>query len=176
MLRRILSIMGVLLLAACTVQTPSGDGASSSAKTDDTHSEGSEKSEAKEADDNDEDNDEDDMENGDDASETTTDDDDNDDKSGAMAPRVIRLTTTEWEFSPSTITVKKGEKVTIELAGVSGIHGFAIADLGITTKVEPGQTVSVTIPTDAAGTYTFFCNVPCGEGHKEMKGTLVIEA
>ena len=41
--------------------------------------------------------------------------------------------------------------------------------------VAPGQTVSVKLPTDKKGAFTFFCSVPCGPGHQNMKGTLTIE-
>ncbi len=62
----------------------------------------------------------------------------------------------------------------VRLKGVEGIHSFAIAELGINMRIEPGQTVDVEIPTDTAGTFAFMCRVPCGPGHKDMKGSLVI--
>ena len=92
----------------------------------------------------------------------------------AMTPRVITITASNWAFSPSSITVKKGEKVTLKLVGESGIHGLAIPGLGISQRIEVGQTVSITLPTDTAGSQSFFCNIPCGSGHKSMMGTITI--
>jgi cytochrome c oxidase subunit 2 len=94
---------------------------------------------------------------------------------GTTAMRTIKMTATDWAFSPTSITLKKGEKVSIELTAIEGDHGIGIPDLGVSQRVEPGETVTVAIPTEKVGTFTFFCNVPCGSGHKEMRGTIVIE-
>lgn len=95
--------------------------------------------------------------------------------SQAATARTISITAANWAFTPSVITVKKGEKVLLNLVGESGIHGIGIPGLGISQRIDLGATTSVTLPTDAAGTYDFRCNVPCGPGHKEMKGTITIE-
>lgn len=93
----------------------------------------------------------------------------------AMSARTITIAANNFAFTPNMITVKKGEKVTLSLVGQSGIHGIGIPELGINQKIDLGQTVSIELPTDAAGSYAFKCNVPCGSGHKEMTGTIVIE-
>ena len=94
----------------------------------------------------------------------------------ATQPRVIAITTNTWVFTPNMITAKQGEKVTIQLTGIAGTHGFSSPELGISAMVTPGQTISVTLPTDVAGTFKIFCNIPCGAGHKDMVGTIVIQA
>ena len=94
----------------------------------------------------------------------------------ATEPRVIAITTNTWVFTPNMITAKKGEKVIIQLTGIAGTHGFSSPELGINAMVTPGQTISVTLPTDVAGTFKFFCSIPCGVGHKDMVGTITIEA
>ncbi len=94
----------------------------------------------------------------------------------ASDTRVIEMTVTDWEFAPKTISVKQGEKVVIRMTDDSGAHSLMIKDLGINVQIAPGQTVDVTIPTDTVGTFAFRCAVPCGPGHKEMTGTLLVEA
>lgn len=89
-------------------------------------------------------------------------------------PRVIEMTVTDWSFSPSIITASVGEKVVVRLVGGTGMHSFGSTELGINVAVGPGETVDVEIPTDKAGTFSFRCMVPCGEGHKDMTGTIVI--
>lgn len=89
--------------------------------------------------------------------------------------RTISVSVDNWSFSPATITVKKGEKITVKLTDVAGTHSFAVPGLGINQALTPGQATSVSIPTDKPGTYEFRCMIPCGEGHKEMRGTLVIQ-
>ncbi|TSC57118.1 MAG: cytochrome c oxidase subunit II [Candidatus Peregrinibacteria bacterium Greene0416_62] len=96
-------------------------------------------------------------------------------KAPAASVRMVEITASNFAFTPSMITVKKGEEVTLNLIGESGIHGIGIPGFGISQRVDLGQTVSIAIPTDTAGTFDFKCNVPCGSGHKEMKGTIVIE-
>lgn len=89
--------------------------------------------------------------------------------------RSVTIEATDWEFSPSTITAKQGEQVTVELKGVHGGHGLAIPGLGIDVKVAPGGSTSFNLPTDKPGTYEGFCSVPCGKGHRDMHFTVVIE-
>lgn len=93
----------------------------------------------------------------------------------ATAARVIQVTSENWKFTPNVITVKRGEKVQLQVTGISGTHGFAVPDLGINVPVAPGQTVTIDLPTDSVGTHAFFCSIPCGPGHFDMKGQVVIE-
>ncbi len=88
--------------------------------------------------------------------------------------RVITINVTDWEFSPSMIAVAKGEKVQLKLVGGTGIHSFAVPGLGMNVRIEPGQTVTVDLPTDATGTFDASCRIPCGPGHKDMKATIII--
>jgi cytochrome c oxidase subunit 2 len=57
---------------------------------------------------------------------------------------------------------------------MEGKHSLVIADLGVNVEVEPGETKDIEIPTEKAGTFEFRCRIPCGPGHKDMKGTLVV--
>ena len=95
--------------------------------------------------------------------------------SKSAAARTVTLTASNFAFTPNVITVKKGEKVNLNLVSESGIHGIGIPGLGISQRMEVGADVSIALPTDTAGTFDFKCNVPCGSGHREMKGTIVIE-
>ena len=96
--------------------------------------------------------------------------------SDAATARVIEITASNWAFAPSAISVKKGENVVVRLRGDIGIHGFAIRGTNVSVTVNSGEVIDVTLPTDAEGSFEFFCNVPCGEGHKDMKGTLTVTA
>ena len=89
--------------------------------------------------------------------------------------RVVRVTSENWKFTPNVIRVKKGEKITLSLQGVSGLHGFSVPDLGINIPVPQGQTVTVKLPTDKSGSFGLRCSIPCGQGHVDMRGTIVIE-
>ena len=80
-----------------------------------------------------------------------------------------------FAFTPSHMTAKKGEKVRLQISGTSGIHGVAIPGLAINVRVEAGQTVSVDLPTGEAGSFDIFCSIPCGPGHRDMKATVVVQ-
>ncbi len=88
--------------------------------------------------------------------------------------RIIEVSAKDWEFSPNAITASVGEKVVIRVTGVEGEHSFAIADLGINVPVAAGETKDIPLPTATPGTFEFRCRIPCGPGHKDMTGTIVI--
>lgn len=89
--------------------------------------------------------------------------------------RTIDIDAKNWAFSPSVILAGRGEQVTVRVHGQEGIHSFAIPDLGINQRVEAGETVEIKIPTDRIGTFSFKCSVPCGAGHRDMKGSITIQ-
>jgi cytochrome c oxidase subunit II len=84
------------------------------------------------------------------------------------------ITAKQWEFIPNRIEVNKGDSVTLFIASIDVNHGIGIPDFGVFTALKPGQTTEVQFIADKAGTYTFFCNVQCGSGHRGMTGTLIV--
>lgn len=90
--------------------------------------------------------------------------------------KTIKMTAELWKFTPSVVTVKQGEDVTLQIAATTGTHGITIPGLGINETIIQGQTASVKIPTDKAGTFDFACSVQCGSGHSDMKGRIIIES
>ncbi len=83
--------------------------------------------------------------------------------------KVINLKAKRWTFTPGTITVKKGDHVKIIIDNTDTTHGIMIPDLGV-SGID-----SVEFTADKAGTYEFRCPTMCGEGHRDMKGTLIVE-
>jgi plastocyanin len=72
-------------------------------------------------------------------------------------------------FSPTTLTVKKGESITVTNVGTAS-HTFTITGKGIDVVNSPGQSQNVSI-TLAPGTYQFICRFHVSLG---MKGTLTV--
>lgn len=87
----------------------------------------------------------------------------------------IDMTAKKWEFTPSTITVKEGSEVKLNIRSVDVTHGFRIAEFGVSETLSPGKTVTVEFTADKKGTFSFFCTVFCGSGHSGMRGQLVVE-
>ena len=90
------------------------------------------------------------------------------------AVKEFMIEATLWQFSPSTITVNKGDVVKLTLKNVEGVHGIYVPDYNVSLKADAGETKSVEFTADKAGTFPFRCNIMCGEGHREMTGTLVV--
>lgn len=81
----------------------------------------------------------------------------------------------QWEFSPSTITVNKGDHVTLSITSEDVTHGFSLNAFGINEQLQPGKTTIVEFDADTVGTHSFFCSVFCGSGHGGMSGTLIVK-
>jgi cytochrome c oxidase subunit II len=87
----------------------------------------------------------------------------------------IQVTLRKYEFNPGSLRVRKGEQVRLILAAVDHDHGFKLDDFNVNQKVLKGTTVVVEFTADKAGTFQFRCSNVCGLGHRNMKGTLIVE-
>jgi len=65
-------------------------------------------------------------------------------------------------------------KVKLNIKSVDVTHGFALPEYGISERLPPNQAVDIEFVADKQGTFTFFCNIPCGSGHGAMRGTLIV--
>jgi len=90
------------------------------------------------------------------------------------AEKVIHITAKKFEFSPDSITLKKGEPVVFEISSADRKHGFSLRAFGIRSDVLPGKVSRIRFTPDKTGKFTFSCDVFCGEGHEEMTGTVVV--
>lgn len=88
----------------------------------------------------------------------------------------VRVGAKKFEFHPNRVTVKLGQPVVLVLTSEDRIHGFKMPELGIRTDIVPGQETRVALTPQKAGSFTFFCDVFCGDGHEDMDGTLIVEA
>jgi cytochrome c oxidase subunit 2 len=75
----------------------------------------------------------------------------------------------QFGFAPDTITVKKGERVRLEIINSDVVHGVIVPDLGV-----EGKDFIVFTP-QRAGEFAFYCDNYCGSGHGRMQGKLVVE-
>lgn len=91
-----------------------------------------------------------------------------------LAPRRIEVTARRFEFSPSDITLKRGEPVVLVLKSADVAHGIRFKELGIGVKVGKGQASEFAFTPEKAGTFVGHCSVFCGSGHGSMTLTLHI--
>ncbi|MFB6291069.1 MAG: PQQ-dependent sugar dehydrogenase [Candidatus Bipolaricaulia bacterium] len=83
----------------------------------------------------------------------------------------------EWYFEPETITVQKGQKVTLEFKNTGSYsHNLKIGEFDVmsTTISGNGKTTSITFTVDKVGKFPFWCAIP-GHRSRGMEGTLIVE-
>jgi cytochrome c oxidase subunit II len=84
-------------------------------------------------------------------------------------PKVIQITAKKFEFTPSEITLKKGEPVILRLSSSDRVHGFMSKPLKIDTDIPSDTSKDVAVTPDTAGDFTVICDHYCGTGHGNMK-------
>ncbi|WIM10784.1 cupredoxin domain-containing protein [Enhydrobacter sp.] len=94
----------------------------------------------------------------------------------ADAPAEVEVIAEKFDFTPDTVKAKVGKPLTFVVTSIDRVHGFKMPDFGVRTDIVPGAETRVTITPTRPGTFAFFCDVFCGDGHEEMGGTLVVEA
>jgi cytochrome c oxidase subunit 2 len=90
--------------------------------------------------------------------------------------RVIRITARKFAFLPGEITLKKGAPVTLEFVTADVVMGFNAPDFKLRADILPGETARLRFTPDKTGTFTFLCDIFCGDGHEGMSGTMKVVA
>jgi cytochrome c oxidase subunit 2 len=93
----------------------------------------------------------------------------------AQEPKVINITAKRFAFEPSSVTLKKGETVTLRVRSEDVTHGLFSRQLKIDATIEPGKTEEITVTPQTAGKFTTICDHFCGSGHGNMAMTFVVE-
>jgi heme/copper-type cytochrome/quinol oxidase subunit 2 len=88
------------------------------------------------------------------------------------ADRTIPIEASQFSFTPSTLTVNPGDRVTLELRSTDVVHGLYLDHYDISVAVDPGQVATLSFVADRPGSFRFRCSVPCGDIHPFMIGRL----
>jgi cytochrome c oxidase subunit II len=89
-------------------------------------------------------------------------------------PKVIEITAKKFDFTPSQITLKKGEPAILRLTTADRVHGFFSKALKFDTDIPVGKTTDVAVTPDTAGDFTVICDHYCGTGHGGMKMKVIV--
>jgi cytochrome c oxidase subunit II len=84
-------------------------------------------------------------------------------------PHRIEIVAKRFEFSPSEITIKKGQPVILALTSKDVQHGLKLDAFNQVVKANKGQTSQVEFTPTETGTFPAQCAVFCGAGHGSMK-------
>jgi len=90
----------------------------------------------------------------------------------AATGQKVTIKATNWQFDQTEYRVKKGEPVTITLDNSQGAHGAQIKDFNVNLD---NSKKTITFTPDKSGSFPIICSVMCGQGHANMKTTLVVE-
>ena len=88
----------------------------------------------------------------------------------------VSVAASKFQYTPDTVKAKVGVPLTFVLTSFDRIHGFKMPEFGIRTDIVPDQETRVTITPTKPGSFVFFCDIFCGDGHEDMSGTLIVEA
>jgi nitrite reductase (NO-forming) len=94
--------------------------------------------------------------------------------SAATLPTTIALTASEFKFSPTSIQVPVGQKITFSLNNTGVVeHDVTVPGTGFSLLAKAGQTATAEFTFPKAGAFDFLCSIP---GHKDagMKGTFSV--
>jgi cytochrome c oxidase subunit 2 len=80
-----------------------------------------------------------------------------------------------FSFTPATIEVPAGSRITFYVTSADVEHGFSIPETGVNTMVTPGWVSSVAHTFATPGTFLLICNEYCGSGHQLMAAKVVIK-
>jgi cytochrome c oxidase subunit II len=80
-----------------------------------------------------------------------------------------------FSFSPASIAVPVGSKVTFYVTSPDVVHGFFIAHTDINMTIVPGWVNTIAHTFRSKGTYLLICNEYCGAGHQNMFGKVEVQ-
>ncbi|WP_077297900.1 cupredoxin domain-containing protein [Virgibacillus pantothenticus] len=83
----------------------------------------------------------------------------------------LDISVTNFAFDQEEYNVTAGDEVTLKLSNKEGQHGIGIDELDVSIQGDGEATFTPSEP----GEYTIYCNIPCGEGHADMKSTLIVQ-
>lgn len=95
--------------------------------------------------------------------------------SGNIMEVKVRILENQWKWSPDTIHAKIGDTVILKIFNEDSYdHGFALEQFGINKRTFPKRETVIEFVASKIGAFSFYCSVPCGEGHYRQTGTFII--
>lgn len=81
-----------------------------------------------------------------------------------------------WQFEPSVMRFRRGDRITLQLKSLDVKHGFSLPAYNLNATLDPFKVVTVQFTANKSGTFEYICTINCGpRGYTGMKGTLIVE-
>ena len=99
------------------------------------------------------------------------------DGDGEPSEVTININGTEFEYNPSTFTVKQGQTVEVVFRNVGSIaHNIRFGEWDVqTATISSGETATITFTPEETGTFDYWCTIP-GHRAQGMEGQITVEA
>lgn len=90
---------------------------------------------------------------------------------GRVVEIPMRTLANEWRFDPEVISARAGDRVILKIFNEDTYdHGFAMEAFGVNKRLFPKRETVIDFVVSKPGTFSFYCSVPCGEGHYRHVG------
>ncbi len=80
----------------------------------------------------------------------------------------INVDAFKFGYTPNVLEVQKGERVRIVVNNKDVPHGIVIPQLNLRGENELEFTA------EQKGEFEWYCMIPCGSGHKTMRGKIIV--
>jgi len=91
----------------------------------------------------------------------------------------VYMTAVRSHFRPDRVEVNRGDTVHFHITNLEqtpdATHGFGLGNYDVNLSIEPGKTVNVTVVTDRAGVFPYYCTEFCSALHLEMMGYMLVK-
>jgi plastocyanin len=102
----------------------------------------------------------------------SNDDDESESTEAGEGPAEVAMTLGDFNFTPASLTVRPGQTVNVNVRnGGQAPHTFTIDGVTDSTRMNAGESKSISFTAPASGTLTYYCTVHTAE---RMKGQLTI--
>ena len=97
-------------------------------------------------------------------------------ETGRVVDIVMRSKESQWRWDPPVVRAKAGDRIRLKVFNEDSYdHGIAVEAFGINKRLFPRRETIVEFVASRVGEFQFYCSVPCGAGHYQQIGKLIIE-
>lgn len=95
--------------------------------------------------------------------------------SGRTVEITMRVLKDQWTWEPAELRIGAGDKVRLRIFNEDSYdHGFAIDIFGVNRRLFPERETIIEFNASVPGKHNFYCSVPCGGGHYDQVGSIVV--
>ncbi|MAF35360.1 hypothetical protein CMO91_05970 [Candidatus Woesearchaeota archaeon] len=94
---------------------------------------------------------------------------------GEQVLKTFEIEAFQFGYEPSTIEVNQGDRVQITAWSRDVPHGLRIREFGLNMELRDKTPVTAEFVASKKGEYSYRCSIPCGHGHRDMEGTLIVK-